>query len=155
MDHGPSPFPFRADTSRLNMTMTETCRHPITDKTLTRQTRRQTVAFGSLRAKVDVPGWYPDHDSDSLHSGADLAAKDEAWRNLRRACGQRVRSIREKLGLTQVEAGRVLGGGPRAFQKCERDAVAPGEAAVGLLEILAADPEKLNILRDLRRSPGP
>ena len=137
------------------MTMTETRLHPVTGKTLTRQTRRQTIVFGSLRAKVDVPGWYPDDDSDSLHSGADLAAKDEAWRNLRRAYGQRVRSIRKKLGLRQVEAGRVLGGGPRAFQKYERGAVAPSEAAVGLLEILAADPEKLNILRDLRCSPGP
>jgi DNA-binding transcriptional regulator YiaG len=30
-----------------------------------------------------------------------------------------IRRIRERLGLTQVEAGEVLGGGPRAFQKYE------------------------------------
>ena len=30
-----------------------------------------------------------------------------------------IRAIREGLGLTQVEAGELLGGGPRAFTKYE------------------------------------
>lgn len=130
--------------------MTETRIHPVTGKSLTRQTRRQTVTFGSLATQVDVPGWYPDDDSDSLHSGGDLAAKEAAWQNLRHAYGERVRAIRKKLRLTQVEAGQLLGGGPRAFQKYERGAMAPSDAAIGLLEILALDPDKLEVLRNLR-----
>lgn len=131
--------------------MTDTRIHPVTGKPLTRQTRRQTVTFGSLSTQVDVPGWYPDDESDSLHSGADLAAKDAAWSNLRQAYGERVRAIRKKLRLTQVEAGQLLGGGPRAFQKYERGSMAPSDAAVGLLEILAVDPGKIEVLRNLRR----
>ena len=30
-----------------------------------------------------------------------------------------IRAIRESLGLSQVEAGKVIGGGPRAFTKYE------------------------------------
>jgi HTH-type transcriptional regulator/antitoxin MqsA len=30
-----------------------------------------------------VPGWYPDDDSDSIHSGADVATADEAFQALR------------------------------------------------------------------------
>ena len=135
--------------------MTETRIHPVTGKSLTRQTRPQTVTFGSLVVQVDVPGWYPDDDSDSLHSGADLAVKEAAWQNLRHAYGDRVRTIRKKLRLTQVEAGQILGGGPRAFQKYERGAMAPSEAAIGLLEILAVDPDKLELLRNLRGKSTP
>ena len=46
--------------------MTETRVHPVTGKTLRRDVRMQTVSFGSMTRAVNMPGWYPDDDSDEL-----------------------------------------------------------------------------------------
>lgn len=62
---------------------TDTRIHPDTGKVLRRDVRQQTVAVGSLSRVVDVPGWYPDDNSDSLHSGADLKVSNEAFQGLR------------------------------------------------------------------------
>lgn len=132
--------------------MTDVRIHPVTGKPLSRQVRVQTVSFGSLSEEIEIPGWYPDDDSDSIHSGADLSEKEEAFQRLRKLYGERVRKIRKKLGLTQVEAGALVGGGPRAFQKYEKGVMSPSDAAVGLLEILFADPEKIKVLKTLRKS---
>ncbi len=58
-----------------------------------------------------------------------------------------IRSIRERLGLTQVEAGELIGGGPRAFTKYEAGTVTPAAAVVNLLRILQADPRTMAILK--------
>ena len=134
--------------------MTDTRIHPTTGKELSRRVRPQIVAFGSMSRVVDVPGWYPDDDGDSIHSGADLREKDEVFRELRDAYGKHVRRVRKSLHLSQVEAGELLGGGPRAFQKYESGVMAPSEAAVGLIEILAQDPTKIEVLKGLRRAAG-
>jgi transcriptional regulator with XRE-family HTH domain len=49
----------------------------------------------------------------------------------------------KKLGLTQEEAGVIIGGGKRAFQKYESGRTPPSDAAVGLIEILARHPEEV------------
>ncbi|KKW93801.1 type II TA system antitoxin MqsA family protein [Sphingobium chungbukense] len=131
--------------------MTETRVHPETGKLLRRDVRKQIVAFGSLSRTVDVPGWYPDDASDSIHSGEDLAESDRVFRDLKAAYGARVRRIRrDKLKLTQEEAGRLIGGGRRAFQKYESGATPPSDAAVGLIELLDRHPEELEFLRSIR-----
>ena len=65
--------------------MTETRIHPETGKTLRRGVRPQTVKFGSMTRVADLPGWYPDDDSDSVHSGADLAESDRVFQELKAA----------------------------------------------------------------------
>ena len=104
---------------------------------------------------VMVAGWYPEDGSDSLHSGADLLALDLAYQDLRAAYAARVRAVRQKLGLTQDEAGRIIGGGRRAFQKYESGTIPPSDAAVGLLEILERHPEEVATLKALRATPAP
>lgn len=131
--------------------MTETRVHPETGKTLHRDVRKQVVAFGSLSRAVDVPGWYPDDESDSIHSGEDLAESDRVFRDLKAAYGAHVRRIRkDKLKLTQEEAGRLIGGGRRAFQKYESGSTPPSDAAVGLIELLDRHPEEVEFLRSIR-----
>lgn len=131
----------------------ETRIHPETGKVLTRGERPQLVAFGSLSRVVQVPGWYPDDDSDSIHSGEDLMASDAAFKELRAAYAAHVRRIRkERLKLTQEEAGRLIGGGRRAFQKYESGATPPSDAAIGLIELLDRHPEDLEFLRSIRSS---
>lgn len=135
--------------------MTQTRIHQETGKVLRQDVRQQVIAVGSLSRVVDVPGWYPDDDSDSIHSGADLKAANDAFVELRAAYAERVRAVRKRLRLTQEEAGRIIGGGRRAFQKYESGAMPPSDAAVGLLEILDRHPEEVETLRQLRvLAPG-
>lgn len=133
--------------------MSETRIHPETGKELRRETRQQTVIVGSLSRTVEVPGWYPDDDSDSVHSGVDLKASNEAFKALREEYATHVKSVRKKLGLTQEEAGVIIGGGKRAFQKYESGRTPPSDAAVGLIEVLARHPEEVATLRALRSVP--
>lgn len=131
--------------------MGQTRIHPKTGDVLRRDARMQTLSVGSLSREVEVPGWYPEDDGDSIHSGAELQAIDQAYLELRAAYAVRVKAVRKKLDLTQEEAGRIIGGGRRAFQKYERGTMEPSEAAVGLLEILDRHPEEVTTLRNIRR----
>ena len=125
--------------------------HPETGAPLTRGVRRQTVRHGPLCQDVDVAGWYPEEpQGDGLHSGADLVAADQALAELKAQYAQRIRAVRRKLGLTQEAAGRIIGGGKRAFQKYESGALSPSDAAIGLIELLDRHPDGLEVLRDMR-----
>ncbi len=130
--------------------MAETRIHPETGETLRRGVRRQVVRYGSLAREVEVPGWYPEGDGDAVHTGADLAESDRVYRELREQYAQRVREVRKRLKLSQEEAGRIIGGGKRAFQKYESGATPPSDAAVGLIELLMRHPEEVETLRALR-----
>lgn len=64
-----------------------------------------------------------------------------------------VRRIREKLGLSQVEAGELLGGGPRAFTKYESGTVKPAASIANLLRMLEANPAMLATLSGRKLPP--
>ena len=130
--------------------MTKTRIHPETGRTLRRGVRPQTVKFGSMTKVVNVPGWYPDDSSDSIHSGADLAESDRVFQELKAAYATHVRKVRKRLKLTQEEAGRLIGGGRRAFQKYESGAMPPSDAAVALIELLDRHPEEVEFLKSIR-----
>jgi HTH-type transcriptional regulator/antitoxin MqsA len=133
--------------------VTETRIHPETGKVLRRDVRPQTVVVGSLSRTLDVPGWYPDDGGDGVHSGVDLKAMDQVFMALRDEYAAHVRAVRKKLGLTQEEAGVIIGGGKRAFQKYESGRTPPSDAAVGLIELLARHPEEIATLRAFRVVP--
>lgn len=63
-----------------------------------------------------------------------------------------IRAIRERLGLSQVEAGELIGGGPRAFTKYEAGTVKPAASVVNLLRVVEANPSAMATLRG--RKPG-
>lgn len=130
--------------------MARTRIHPETGEVLQRGARRQTVRYGSLAREVDVPGWYPEGEGDAIHTGSDLAESDRVYRELKEQYAGRVREARKRLKLTQEEAGRIIGGGKRAFQKYESGATPPSDAAVGLIELLIKHPEEVETLRALR-----
>jgi HTH-type transcriptional regulator/antitoxin MqsA len=54
-----------------------------------------------------------------------------------------IRRIRRKLGLSQVAAARLTGGGHNAFSRYERGEVAPLPAIIKLLRLLDKHPELL------------
>ena len=66
-----------------------------------------------------------------------------------------IRVIREGLGLSQLEAGKLLGGGPRAFTKYESGTVKPAASVVTLLRLLEVDPSALALLPGGESRPVP
>ena len=71
---------------------------------------------------------------------------------------EEIRAIRKCLGLSQAEAGELLGGGPRAFTKYESGIVKPAAAVVTLLRLLEQDPamiRKLQAVKSLPMTPMP
>jgi transcriptional regulator with XRE-family HTH domain len=66
---------------------------------------------------------------------------------------QDIRRIREGLGLSQVEAGEVMGGGPRAFAKYEKGTTKPSASILKTLRMLEANPRTLEALTG--RKPVP
>ena len=65
-----------------------------------------------------------------------------------------IRSIRKTLGLSQVEAGELLGGGPRAFTKYEAGTIRPRASVVRLLRVLERNPDALASLKGSERPPA-
>lgn len=65
----------------------------------------------------------------------------------------RIRAIRESLDLTQERAGKLLGGGPRAFNKYEAGGLKPSAAAANLLRVLEVYPDALRVLRGAKLPP--
>ena len=54
-----------------------------------------------------------------------------------------IRRIRRKLGLSQVEATRLTGGGHNAFSRYERGEATPLPAVINLFRLLDKHPELL------------
>ena len=130
--------------------MTEQLRiHPETGQRLTRGTRPMTIAWGALSRTLDVAGWYPEGEGDAIHSGADLAELDAAQAELRTEYARSVKSVRKSLKLSQEAAGRILGGGKRAFQKYESGRMAPSDSAVAVIELVRRDPSAIETLKKL------
>jgi DNA-binding transcriptional regulator YiaG len=64
-----------------------------------------------------------------------------------------IRRIREKLGISQVEAGELLGGGPRAFTKYEGGVIKPAASTANILRMLDANPAALATLTGKKLPP--
>ena len=66
---------------------------------------------------------------------------------------QDIRRIREKVGLSQAEAGELLGGGPRAFTKYESGTIKPTTATANILRMLDAKPSSIITLSGGKVAP--
>jgi HTH-type transcriptional regulator / antitoxin MqsA len=117
-----------------------------------RDVRPMTVTYKGRSLTFDMPGWYCAASDESIHTGPDMKISDRALNRLKAMAEglpgpEEIRSIRKKLALTQQEAGEILGGGPRAFQKYEAGDLLPSQAIGGLLAVLDSDPSALTVLR--------
>jgi HTH-type transcriptional regulator / antitoxin MqsA len=74
------------------------------------------------------------------------------YQELKPPYGEHVRKVRKLLKLTQDKAGRLIGGGKRAFQKYKSGAMPPSGAAAALIEILARHPEEVGFLKTIRQA---
>ena len=92
------------------------------------------------------------NSKDMKVSGRELHILKAKAANLLAA--EEVQRVRKRLGLTQREAGLLLGGGPNAFQKYETSELVPSKAISNLLRVLEAHPAALEVLRREAQSPS-
>ena len=134
-------------------------RCPSTGATMRRCERAMTLNYRGKTLTFNMPGWYCDTSEESIHSAQDMKVSDRMLNRLKAEAeqlvtSQEIRRIRKKLNLTQVEAGELIVGGTRAFQKYELDDVLPSRAISSALLLLDRDPAALAVLKS-RQTVGP
>jgi HTH-type transcriptional regulator/antitoxin MqsA len=132
------------------MTKAPTC--PETGKPMVRDSRPVTLAFKGHSITIDMPGWYCDDSGESIHTGEDMKVSDAALQALKikvenLLSPEDVRRIRVKMGLTQRQAGTLIGGGPNAFQKYEAGEVTVSKGISNFLRMLERHPEEIEELK--------
>ncbi|PIK69433.1 XRE family transcriptional regulator [Methylobacterium frigidaeris] len=133
---------------------------PVTGEPMVRDTRSFVISYKGRKQDVALPGWYCDISGESIHSRGDLKISDRALMALKAevdglATPSEVARVRKKLGLSQVKASEVLGGGPRSFQKHESGEVTPSRAMTNLLRVMERHPEEIHRLEaDMLASGG-
>jgi HTH-type transcriptional regulator/antitoxin MqsA len=110
-----------------------------------------TISHAGKTAAVEgLSGWRcgncgeVEFDADSAQRYA--AAGNDLVAGERERQAQEIRRIRRKLGLSQIAAARLTGGGHNAFSRYERGEAAPMPAVVNLFKLLDKHPE---LLKDL------
>ena len=115
------------------------------------ETRTDTVEYKVHKAKVTVEGYWCEKCGEAVLDGDALRKRERAFLELRaRVEGvlgpAELAAIRERLKLSQRQAGEILGGGPRAFQKYESGEQQASVPMANLLRLLAKDPRRLREL---------
>ena len=126
---------------------------PATGAPLHRDVRPLTLRYKGASITFDMPGWYGDQPDDGIFEPVDMKFSDRALNRLKaRAEGlvepEEIKRIRKKLGLTQQAAGKLIGGGARAFQRYEAGDLLPSRAISSALLLLDRDPPALAILTE-------
>ena len=80
-----------------------------------RGVRPMTLEYKGAHVTFDMPGWYCDSSEESIHTGEDMKASDRALNRLKAEVDglplpEEIKRIRTKLGLTQEQAGELIGG---------------------------------------------
>ncbi len=125
---------------------------PETGEVLRRDVRPFVVTYKGKSRTVDLPGYYPEKGDDGVHVGDDMEVTDAALRALKEEVEgipspTTIRRVRQKLNLSQREAGGILKVGENAFDKYERGLVEPSGPTSQLLRLLDRHPELVDELR--------
>ena len=125
---------------------------PKTGASMHRGVRPMTLTYKSEKIIFDMPGWYCGQSDESIHTGKDMKVSDRMLNRLKALSegllrAEEIRRIRKKIDITQEIAGRIIGGGPRAFQKYESGDLLPSRAISSALILLDHYPEALTVLK--------
>ena len=136
----------------LKENLPKTMISPETGATLYRDIRPFVVTYKDRSTTVQLPGYYPRVGDEGVHVGDDMKAADEALRELKEEIEgipspTTIRRVRQKLKLSQREAGGLLKVGESAFDKYERGLVEPSGPTSQLLRLLDRHPELIDELR--------
>lgn len=130
---------------------------PETGAPMHRGVRPMTLTYKGESLTFDMPGWYCDQSKESIHTGEGMKISDRKLNLLKARVEnllepEEIRRIRKKLHLSQEEAGILIGGGPRAFQKYESGDLLPSRAVSSALVLLNHDPAALSVLKMQRKA---
>lgn len=125
---------------------------PETGHPMVRDVRPMTLEYKDHTITFDMPGWYCEHCGEGIHTGKDMIVSDRVLNRLKaKAEGlplpETVKRIRKRLKLTQKDAGTIIGGGPKAFQKYESGDVLVSKAIASALRLLNQNPAGLSVLK--------
>lgn len=120
--------------------------------TMRKETRPDTLSYKGKSKVIQSFGWWCDGCGEAILEGEALIASEKAFVELKAEVDEvltakQVSEVREKLGLSQREASKILGGGPRAFQKYEAGAQPVSMPMNNLLRLLANDPKRIDELK--------
>lgn len=126
---------------------------PETGTPMERGIQTLTLNYKGRSLKFEMPGWYCPECGEGIHSGLDMKLSDRALNRLKAEAEgllspEEIRRVRKKLRLTQADAGQLIGGGPRAFQKYEAGDLLLSRGINSALVLLESEPESLNLLRE-------
>lgn len=110
-----------------------------------------TIRHAGMTAEVEgLSGWRCEAcgeiEFDAASARRYAAAGDALVMREREKQSKEIRRIRRKLGLSQVAAARLTGGGHNAFSRYERGEAVPLPAVVNLFRLLDRHPELLDDL---------
>jgi HTH-type transcriptional regulator/antitoxin MqsA len=116
------------------------------------ETRDDSVEYHGRTKAFKSTGWWCTSCDEAILEGPELEKAERAFVELRAEVDavllpEQVAAIRAKLKLSQREAGKLLGGGPRAFQKYEAGTTPVSAPMNNLLLLLANDPKRLDELK--------
>lgn len=126
---------------------------------MVRETRRRTIRYKKHSVEIDQPAWWCRNCDEGVLDSKDSAIADRAFATLKaRAEGvldpATIARIRTRLKLTQRRAGKLLGGGARAFQRYESGAVVVSQPMSNLLRLLDAQPALLSRIAAKSAAPA-
>lgn len=130
----------------------ETMDCPMCGGTMVLETRSDTITYKGESRSLEVLGWWCTECEEAIFEADALAECEMSFRRLKAQVDgilspAEVKQIREHLGLSQRQAGALLGGGPHAFYKYEAGLVSVSQPMSNLLRLLDKDPTRLNDLR--------
>lgn len=116
--------------------------------TAIREIRKRTIRYGGEAITIDQPAWWCQDCGEGMLDSKDAAIADRAFATLKaRKEGVLtpvdIENIRKRLGLSQRQAGTILGGGARSFQRYEAGAVVVSKPMSNLLRLLDHQPDLL------------
>jgi HTH-type transcriptional regulator/antitoxin MqsA len=115
-----------------------------------------TITHAGVKTTVGgLSGWRCDScgkvEFDAGSARRYAAAGDKLVLQERAKQSKEIRRIRRKLGLSQIAAARLTGGGHNAFSRYERGEVTPLPAVINLFRLLDKHPELLKDLVSSKR----
>jgi HTH-type transcriptional regulator/antitoxin MqsA len=127
---------------------------PETGKPMIRAERPREITYKGQSLIIQMPGWYCEESDESIHTGEDMEVSDAALKTLKMEvenllAPNDVKRIRLKMGLTQRQAGAIIGGGPNAFQKYEGGETMVSKGISNFLRVLERHPEEIEELKKL------
>lgn len=125
---------------------------PICGGTAVREKRPRTIQYKRRSVRIQQPAWWCTDCGEGMLDSKDAAVADMAFATLKAQVEgvlpptdiARIRKTR--LQLSQREAGRILGGGARAFQRYESGSIVVSKPMSNLLALLDHEPALLRRL---------